>query len=117
MKKIYIIKCLLSILLGMLVVITSLFDFYTINNNIEEYQIVYHISEYSSDWQYKNVSNFKCYNLSIAIIFIIYAIINVILLVTKNKKLLYIILFIDLLLIISVFYDLYKWMAIGFDHY
>jgi len=116
MKKVIKIKIILSLILGSIFISSSLFDYYSIDENIKEYKIVYNLDAYSNNWQYKSVENFKSYNLFMAIGFIIYFLMNIILLSTKNWKLLYCILVIDLIMIIFIIYDLYKWMKIGFDH-
>jgi len=112
------IKTYIKVFIASIVILLSVFEILDYNSNPMEYKRVYHFGVQGVDWKYQNGQNFIKWNIGIILITFFYIILNLtyFLKFRENKVYKYIVLFVDFVIILNVFWFLYGWFLIDFDH-
>jgi hypothetical protein len=110
------IKSIIGAILALLFNVASISDYFSVNENPVEYQMVYHFSENSEHWTYQSIENYKIQSLIYAFIYFVYFVLNILFLIKNTNYLKYILVLIEILLILWLFVSIYQWSLTGFDH-
>lgn len=116
MKKAYLVKTIILMLLSSVFALVCLGEYNSIEQNLAEYMKVYHFSEDSPIWKYRSISNYKTWNLILFSILSLYLIVNILFLIKRRKYLKYTIIGMDIIALFWFIFSVINWYKIGFDH-
>lgn len=110
------IKAIIGIIVALLLGIVCLFDYFSINIDSSEYEMIYHISKDSSYWRFQSIENFKIWNVIQISLCSIYILLNIFFLIKEGKYIKYVLLAVESLVIILIILQILLWYGSGFDH-
>jgi len=99
MKKLFLYKSYFVLLVALLFIAIIIGETIDVYKNPSVYETIYRMSE-AEEWKYKNVYNYVISNYIWIVILSIYFIINVIFIMKKNKKIQYLLLFMESIFLI-----------------
>ena len=119
MSRIFIIISSLGIALAALLTFIYIDETISFVQNPEVYHQVHHFGEHAFKWKYKTDFTFIVSNILNSIIGVSYIIASILFLLKfdQRKKLRYLLLIFEVLLILHSAYWYYQWSLIGFDHF
>lgn len=117
MSKVIKTKSIIGIIVALIIGLLTVFDIVSVINNPNDYLNVYQISENSTHWMFRSISNYELWDVLKINICLIYIALSIVILKRKPLLLIRVILIFELLILVWFIRYFFLFYASDFDHY